>query len=488
MNMHKHPPMPTAHPAIHDQAADLPNNLEAEQALLGAILVNNDAFDRVSDFLLPDHFHEPLHRRIYEVSAATIGAGNLVNPVTIKTLLPADDKIGGLTVAQYLARLASDAVSIINARDYGQAILFAAKQRDTGRVGEALQDAMFNAASELGLVASIENQIEALEDIVSVFADTKSQSPGSSYLDSFDKAARNDGVAGVPIALPEISRVLSEPVFEAGNLYGLLSSSGEGKTSLTLQLMFHAIKQGHPVLFLSYDQSAAQCIRQMIAQVHGISISQQRQPNDRLSEREKDTCVSFATWIDRTPTNIIRCQREGVIQLCAYARRFIKRHKKVEKTPLIVVDHIGKVKARDPKLSADRISGEVTVEFKAVADETGSAFLVLNQRNSFGTKRDNPRPIAADLYGGEGARADYDAVLYLYRPERYKAEREKIAATDSDWKKINKVFGSEIEGVAEIGAIKVRFGDPTLTESLKFEARYTRYVSTSRQSAEPRMF
>ncbi|MCJ8520473.1 DnaB-like helicase C-terminal domain-containing protein [Pseudorhizobium tarimense] len=102
------------------------------------------------------------------------------------------------------------------------------------------------------------------------------------------------------------------------------------------------------------------------------------------------------------------------------------------RTPFIVIDHIWKVKPRDPKLYADRIAGEVTVELKALADETAASVLILNQRNSFGTRRDNARPIAADLYGGEAAKADYDAILYLYRAEKYKAERVATAASDSD--------------------------------------------------------
>jgi len=263
--------------------------------------------------------------------------------------------------------------------------------------------------------------------------------------------------------------------------------AGEGKTSLVIQIIYHALVEGHPVLFLSYDQSAYQCVRQMIAQVHGISVKQQDEPNRLMSDKERETCVRFATWMDGKPLDIIRCQREGVDRLTAYARRFIKKRAN-GKTPLIVLDHIGKVKPRDPKLSADRISGEVTVELKALADETRSAFLVLNQRNSFGTRRDNPRPIAADLYGGEGAKADYDACLYLYRAEKYKAERVATAASDSDWKKINKVFGSEIEGIAEIGSIKCRFGDPNVKEMLKFEAQYTRYVSLTPPRSQEEMF
>src|SRR5690606_25896992 len=101
---------------------EAPNNIEAEQALLGAILVNNDAFYRVSDFLKPNHFYEPLHRRIFEVSAELIRMGKMANPVTIKTFLPAGEKVGEMTVAHYLARLAAEAVTVINAADYGRAI------------------------------------------------------------------------------------------------------------------------------------------------------------------------------------------------------------------------------------------------------------------------------------------------------------------------------------------------------------------------------
>ena len=98
-----------------------PHNIEAEQGLLGAILVNNDAFYRVSDFLKSSHFFEPLHRKIFEVSAELIRMGKMANPVTLKTFLPADEKVGDMTVSHYLARLAAEAVTIINAADYGRA-------------------------------------------------------------------------------------------------------------------------------------------------------------------------------------------------------------------------------------------------------------------------------------------------------------------------------------------------------------------------------
>src|ERR1700686_5302451 len=99
-----------------------PHNIELEQALLGAILVNNEAFYRVSDFLEPAHYFEPVHQRIFELAASLIRAGKIANPVTLKTFLPADVDIAGLTVTQYLARLAAEATTVINAEAYGRTV------------------------------------------------------------------------------------------------------------------------------------------------------------------------------------------------------------------------------------------------------------------------------------------------------------------------------------------------------------------------------
>ncbi len=450
----------------------------AEQLILACGIVSNEMLADCG--LEPSDFVSGLHQIVFEEMQKMIASNQPVDAMALKPFVPRN--IDGLdcTPAQYLERLfllGNNPVKRMRFPGALQIIKSMSLARQLAREADFATGLAGEGHTLLTLGEEIEQLETRLKDMRARFSETTAiTSAGSSYLAAFNASARRDGVIGVPIALPEIAKVLSEPVFEAGNLYGLLSSSGEGKSSLTMQLIYHAIYTGHPVLFLSYDQSAAQCVRQMIAQVHGIDVRQQREPSRLMSQTEQDQCVSFATWIDRQPLQIIRCQREGVTQLVAYARRFIKQ-KANGKTPFVVVDHIGKVKPRDPKLSPDRISGEVTVELKALADETQSAILVLNQRNSFGTRRDNPRPISADLYGGEGARADYDAVMTLYRPEKYKKEREKIASKPADWASINSVFGSEIEGLAELASIKVRFGDPSIVETVKFEARFTRYVS-----------
>ncbi len=471
---------------------------EAEQVFLACMFANNALI--AESGIEPEDFSEEYHQMLFRQMQELARSGQPVNAISVKPHIPkvirTDKKDeNGLPIdiitAEYNTGLMSMGFDVATLGRLETSIHII-KGSSLSRLLAHEADIAAEIAKEGHTLLTLDEEIEQLEKRLKerrqrLSALKASAAPGSSYLAKFEASARRDGVVGVPIALREIQSVLSEPAFEAGNLYGLLSSSGEGKSSLTMQLIYHAVECGHPVLFLSYDQSADQCISQMIAQVHGISMKKQREPMRLMEEKERDTCVRFATDINNRPLEIIRCQREGVEKLVAYARRFVKRYANV-KTPFIVIDHIGKVKPRDPKLSPDRISGEVTVELKALAYETQSAVLILNQRNGLGSKRDNPRPIAADLYGGEGARADYDAVMTLYRPEKYKKERERVAATPSDWKTINAVFGSDVDGVAELASIKVRFGDPTIQEIVHFEAEFTRYISPKPKRNQGEMF
>src|SRR5882757_5335490 len=122
-----------------------PHNIEAEQGLLGAILVNNEAFYRVSDFLNPEHFFEPIHQKVYQLSRDLIRAGKIATPVTLKTFLDASTDIGGMTLGVYLARLAAEATTIINAEDYGRTIYDLSIRRTLILIGEEMVNVAFDA-------------------------------------------------------------------------------------------------------------------------------------------------------------------------------------------------------------------------------------------------------------------------------------------------------------------------------------------------------
>ena len=141
-----------------------PHNIEAEQALLGAILINNDAFDRVSDFLKPEHFSEELHKRVYDVASQLIRAGKVATPITLKTFL-GDADLGGVTIPQYLARLAAEATAIINAEDYGRTIYDLAVRRDLILIGEDIVNGAYDAPVDVSPREQIEDAERKLYSI-----------------------------------------------------------------------------------------------------------------------------------------------------------------------------------------------------------------------------------------------------------------------------------------------------------------------------------
>lgn len=474
---------------------ELPNNIEAEQALLGAILVNNAAYDRVSRFLRAEHFYEPLHRRIYDIAAVLMSGGKLATPISVKPFLPANETVGSLTVAEYLARLAAEAVTIVNAHDYGRMILDMAVRRSLIVACEEAANIAYDAPPEmepLRIVDEAQTKLSQLVDTSSLEGATR-VGIGQSYMDDLSAGYKRGEVRGVPIAFDEIARVLSEPCFEAGNHYGLLSSSGEGKTSLTLKLVYHALRQGHPVLIQSFDQSDKQFVRQMIAQAHEIEVRRQRDPK-QLSEHEWGICNDFARWIDtEAPFDVVHCSAETAPQLVALAKRFVtKPNRRVGKaiaagkTPLVVTDHIGQVTPHTDKADEGTKARRIGAELKAGARIHGYVQLTLQQRNTRGMERDNPRPISVDLFGGEGAKQPFDAIMYAYRFKKYYSDRAAVASSDADWKKIARVFPDLIrsgtEDFTEIGALKVRFGSGAEREQLDFIGRFTDF--RSRQPAE----
>src|SRR6186997_2143496 len=142
-----------------------PHNIEAEQALLGAILINNEAFYRVSDFLEAKHFLEPLHQKIYELASSLVRAGKVATPVTLKTFLPADVDIQGVTVSQYLARLAAEATTIINAQDYGRTIYDLSIRRNLIEVGTDMVNVAFDAPVDFAPRAQIEDAERRLYEL-----------------------------------------------------------------------------------------------------------------------------------------------------------------------------------------------------------------------------------------------------------------------------------------------------------------------------------
>src|SRR5918911_269295 len=260
-----------------------PHNIEAEQALLGAILVNNEAFYRVSDFLEAVHFFEPIHAKIYELAASLIRAGKVASPVTLKTFLPPDLDIAGLTVSQYLARLAAEATTVINAQDYGRTIYDLAIRRSLIGIGEDMVNVAFDAPVDF----APQNQIEDAERRLYELAETGRYDGGfqrfaaalTTAVDMAARAYQRDGkLSGLATGLTDLDRMMGG--LQPSDLVILAGRPGMGKTSLATNLAYNVARawqgevrpdgrvatvDGGIVGFFSLEMSAEQLATRIIA-------------------------------------------------------------------------------------------------------------------------------------------------------------------------------------------------------------------------------
>ena len=266
-----------------------PQNVEAEQALLGAILVNNEAFYRVSDFLEPQHFFEPVHQTIFEVAGQLIRANKVATPVTIKTFLPADLAIGDINLATYLARLAAEATTIINAEDYGRSVYDLAIRRALIGIGEDMVNVAYDAAVEQTPVTQIEDAEKRLFDLAEKgHYDAGFQSFETALLTAIDMASaayKRDGhLSGLATGLDDLDRLMGG--LQASDLIIVAGRPGMGKSSLATNIGFNIAKtwrgevqpdgsmktvDGGIVGFFSLEMSAEQLATRIIAEQSGVS-------------------------------------------------------------------------------------------------------------------------------------------------------------------------------------------------------------------------
>src|SRR5215510_11786020 len=222
-----------------------PHNIEAEQALLGAILINNDAFYRVSDFLKPAHFFEPVHQKIFDVAANLIRVGKTATPITLKTFLPPDLDIAGLSVSQYLARLAAEATTVINAEDYGRTIYDLAIRRSLIVIGEEMVNAAYDAAVD----ERPRDQIEQAERNLYELAETGRYDGGfqrfaqalTTAVEMAAHAYQRDGkLSGLASGLKDLDRMMGG--LQKSDLLILAGRPGMGKTALATNVAYNIAK------------------------------------------------------------------------------------------------------------------------------------------------------------------------------------------------------------------------------------------------------
>jgi replicative DNA helicase len=462
-----------------------PQNVEAEQALLGAILVNNDAYYRVSDFLKAEHFFEPLHRHIYKIASDMIRAAKRANPVTIKTFLPAEEKVGDLTIPQYLARLAAEATTIINAEDYGRAVYDLHIRRQLITIGEDMVNIAYDAPVDMPPVSQIEDAERRLFEL----AETGQYDGGfqdfstalNIAIDNAGEAYKRDGgLSGVSAGIMALDQRMGG--LQKSDLIILAGRPGMGKTSLATNIAFniaHAYvaeteadgtpkaANGGIVGFFSLEMSAEQLATRIISEQAEISSSKIRR--GEINESEFAGLAACAQEMSRIPLYIDETGGISIAQLSARARR-LKRQRGLD---VLIIDYIqlmqGSKRAGDNRVQEVT---EITTGLKALAKELNIPIIALSQLSRQVESRDDKRPQLSDLRESGSIEQDADVVLFVFREEYYHLAKQPDESDPKYAEWLDKF--EKVRGKAEVIIAKQRHG-PTGTARLGFQAMFTRF-------------
>ncbi|HMM92317.1 replicative DNA helicase [Bradyrhizobium sp.] len=473
-----------------------PHNIEAEQSLLGAILVNNDAFYRVSDFLEPKHFFEAIHQQIYEIAGSLIRMGKVATPVTLKTFLPADADILGLTPGQYLARLAAEATTIINAQDYGRTVYDLSLRRDLIRIGEDIVNVAFDAPVDFAPRA----QIEDAERQLYTLAETGRYDGGfqrfsqalTVAVDMAAKAFQRDGkLSGISTGLRDLDAKMGG--LQSSDLIIVAGRPGMGKTSLATNIAYNIAKayvpevqadgtvkaaHGGAVGFFSCEMSGEQLATRILAERTGIPSSMIRRGG--ITDADFDKIRDCSIELDSLPFYVDETGGLSISQLTARARR-LKRQKGLD---LIVIDYIQLLQGSGKRGNDNRVQEitEITTNLKALAKELNVPVIALSQLSRQVENREDKRPQLSDLRESGSIEQDADVVMFVYREEYYLAMKQPREGTQehATWQlEMDRALGK-----AEVIIGKQRHG-PTGTVELHFDASVTRFGDLAQDGHVP---
>jgi replicative DNA helicase len=469
-----------------------PSNLQAEQALLGALLANNKAYERVSEFLAPEHFADPIHGRIYQAIARRVEAGQLADAVTLKAEFEHSAILQEVGGTAYLAQLLTAMVGIINAGEYGRAVHDAWLRRQLIDIGETVVNNAFGADAELAGSQQIESAEQSLFDLA-----TRGSVGGgfitlqSALVQAIQGAERAVGGAGHVMGLTTGLRDLDK---KTGGLHGsdlviLAGRPGMGKTALATTIAYNAAKAllaearqadrnalaRKCVAIFSLEMSAEQLATRLLSE-------ETRIPSDRIrlgeiSQRDFDKFVGASREMSSVPFEI---DDTPALTLSAMRTR-ARRLKRTKGLALIVVDYLQLMRPAAGTRPENRVLeiSQITQGLKAIAKELEVPVLALSQLSRQVESREDKRPQLADLRESGTIEQDADAVMFLYRHEYYLREPQR-GPSDSDdkfYKALEefKKAGDESHNKADLIIAKQRHG-PTGTVPLFFEAEFTRFA------------
>ena len=462
-----------------------PHNIEAEQALLGALLINNDVYDRVANILNETHFFDPVHGKIFEVAASRIKNNSLASPVTLKAFLEDDPGLAELGGNAYLVRLAGASVSVFASKDYAELIRELATRRSLIDIGNEIS----GKAGTIDIENDPKEQIINAEQKLYELAETGQKGSGfKSFLKAIKEAVdvansayqREGGMVGPSTGFNDLDKKLGG--LHQSDLLILAGRPSMGKTALATNIAFNIAKKyskgtlqdgsegaidGGVVGFYSLEMSAEQLAARILSEVSEVPSDQIRRGD--MTEKEFRRFVEAAKSLEACPLFIDDTPALPITQLAARARRL----KRTNGLDVLIVDYLQLVRPASSKDSRVNEVSEITQGLKAIAKELDIPVIALSQLSMQVENRDDKRPQLSDLRESGSIEQDADVVMFVYRGEYYK-EREKPNDHEIEKMAAWQAEMEELHGKAEIIIGKQRHG-PIGTIDLSFEGQFTRF-------------
>lgn len=482
---------------------EAPMNLEAEQALLSALLANNLALERVGDFLRPEHFADGAHQRIFEACQRLIDRGQAANAVTLKNYFDRDQGLAEVGGAAYLARLQAVSVGIINVTDYGRLIHDLFLRRQLIELGEI----MVNEAHSHDLDRSAQNQIEESEQ--KLYSLAESGEAGRDFTPFADAlslsvsmaetAMRHDGVSGVSSGFAGVDKLLGG--LHESDLLILAARPAMGKTSLVTNIASNVAnglkevrasdgsttEERQVVAFFSLEMSSEQLATRIVSDMANVSSDRIRRGD--ISTDEFNRVFETARHLGSLPLFIDDTPAITVPALRTRARRLKRQQKNLS---LIIVDYLQLMQGVGSKSSDNRVQevSEITRGLKAVAKELSVPVIALSQLSRQTEQRDDKRPQLSDLRESGSIEQDADVVMFIFREEYYLARERPVQRANETSEKFmeredqHRQKLSDLTNMAELIVAKQRHG-PIATVELHFNGEFTRFSDLVRDDHLP---
>lgn len=452
---------------VREFKRELPHDLQMEQQLLGAILLNNEAYERVSQYLSPEMFYEPVHGRIYQAVADAVKAGVVASPVTLKNLFQADPALVDVGGAGYLARLASSSLGVVTCVDYAKVLRDQYLRRQLIELADRITADSYdpNALDAARrIIADAEQELFKLGSAIGERRSVVGMDAVASSTRALLDAAKSspDGVTGISSGIRSFDRLTGG--FAAGEFYILGGRPSMGKTALALNFGRNIARKGRGVLFVSLEMTHDQ-LGLRLASLQGYSSTTPVPYSDArkglLNGRHLDRFIQAIDSMAQLPILIDDQPGRGVAQIRMEVRKAIELWGKIGVEPgAVIIDYLQLV-AADNRYKGQKVNevSEISSGLRAIAKEFRVPVIALSQLSRSVEQREDKRPIMSDLRESGSIEQDADAIFFVFREYYYAKDKPGV---DPEWL-------ASIENKATIIIAKQRQG-PTRDIDLFFDA------------------